>query len=105
MYTKQSIRATGATILGRNCAQIMTVTGHKSFSSVAVYQRVSSKMMGDIITGYTVNNVTTASHATTKYPQLQLMPPTQKQFNITCSIESHTHISSSVRTSLTFLYL
>ena len=67
MYTKQSIRATGATILGRNCAQIMTVTGHKSFSSVAVYQRVSSKMMGDIITSYTVNNVTTASHATTKY--------------------------------------
>ena len=30
-----------ATILGRNCsmAQIMAVTGHKSASSVAVYQR------------------------------------------------------------------
>jgi hypothetical protein len=37
--------ATGATILGRNCsmAQIMAVTGHKSASSVAVYQRVSTK--------------------------------------------------------------
>jgi ribosomal protein L14 len=34
-------------------AQIMAVTGHKSVSSVAVYQRVSSKekqVMGDIIT-------------------------------------------------------
>jgi ribosomal protein L14 len=34
-------------------AQIMTVTGHKSASSVAVFQRVSSKekqVMGDIIT-------------------------------------------------------
>jgi ribosomal protein L14 len=33
--------------------QIMAVTGHKSASSVAVYQRVSSKeiqVMGDIIT-------------------------------------------------------
>ena len=36
------IRATGATILGRNCsmAQIMAVNGHKSVSSVAVYQLV-----------------------------------------------------------------
>jgi hypothetical protein len=43
IYTNHSIRATGATILGRNCsmAQIMAVTGHKSASSVAVYQRVS----------------------------------------------------------------
>jgi hypothetical protein len=50
---KYSIRATGATILGRNCsmAQIMAVTGHKYASSVAVYQRVSSKekqVMGDM---------------------------------------------------------
>ena len=42
-------------VLGRNCsmAQFMAVTGHKSASSVAVYQRVSSKekqVMGDIIT-------------------------------------------------------
>jgi integrase len=55
IYTNHSIRAMGATILGRNCsmAQIMAVTGHKSASSVAVYQRVSSKekqVMGDIIT-------------------------------------------------------
>ena len=55
IYTNHSIRATGATILGRNCsmAQIMAVPEHKSASSVAVYQRVSSKekqVMGDIIT-------------------------------------------------------
>ena len=47
IYTNHSIRAIGATILGRNCsmpmAQIMAVTGHKSASSVAVYQRVSSE--------------------------------------------------------------
>jgi integrase len=44
IYTNHSIRATGAIILGRNCsmAQTMAVTGHKSASSVAVYQRVSS---------------------------------------------------------------
>jgi hypothetical protein len=37
-HTNHSIRATGATILGRNCsmAQTMAVTGHKSASSVAV---------------------------------------------------------------------
>ena len=37
----------------RSMAQIMAVTGHKSASSVAGYQRVSSKetqVMGDIIT-------------------------------------------------------
>jgi hypothetical protein len=45
--TNHSIRATGATILGRNCsmAQIMAVTGHKSASLVAVYQRVSFKFV------------------------------------------------------------
>jgi hypothetical protein len=44
IYTNHSIRATGATILGRNCsmAQIMAVTRHKSASSVAVYQRRSN---------------------------------------------------------------
>jgi hypothetical protein len=41
-------------------AQIMAVTGHKSASSVAVYQRVSSKekqVMGDIITRKTAFNL------------------------------------------------
>ncbi|XP_066912491.1 uncharacterized protein [Clytia hemisphaerica] len=44
-YTNHSVRATGATLLSRsmfNPAQIMAVTGHKSVSSLAVYQRVSS---------------------------------------------------------------
>ena len=44
-YTNHCIRATGATILTRSkfaSAQIMSVTGHKSVSSLAVYQRVSN---------------------------------------------------------------
>ena len=43
-YTNHSIRATGATLLSRskfNNAQIMAVTGHKSCSSLAVYQRIN----------------------------------------------------------------
>ena len=44
-HTNHSVRATGAILLSRsmfNPAQIMAVTGHKSVSSLAVYQRVSS---------------------------------------------------------------
>ena len=99
IYTNHSIRATGATILGRNCsmAQIMAVTGHKSASSVAVYQRVSSKekqVMGDIITssvrGEQPSQLSSIMppHSTSR---LQLMPPAdtkQFKFNITCSNES-----------------
>ena len=95
IYTNHSIRATGATILGRNCsmAQIMAVTRHKSASSVAVYQRVSSKekqVMGDIITS-SVRGEQPSQLSSIMPPhntsRLQLMPPTQK-FNITCSNES-----------------
>ena len=42
-YTNHSIRATGATILSHqrfNPAQIMSVSGHKSVSSLSVYQHV-----------------------------------------------------------------
>ena len=42
-YTNHSIRTTGATILSRggfNAAQIMSVTGHKSVSSLSIYQRI-----------------------------------------------------------------
>ena len=45
-YTNHSIRTTGATLLSRamfNPAQIMAVTGHKSVSSLSVYQRVSDE--------------------------------------------------------------
>ena len=54
-YTNHSIRATGATILSRggfNAAQIMSVTGHKSVSSLSVYQRVDDTeklLMGQAI--------------------------------------------------------
>ncbi|KAK7105625.1 hypothetical protein V1264_016984 [Littorina saxatilis] len=43
-YTNHCIRATGATILAENSfgvADIMSVTGHKSVSSLAIYQRTS----------------------------------------------------------------
>ena len=45
-YTNHSIRVTGATILTWDsyaASQIKEVTGHKSVSSLAIYQRVSDK--------------------------------------------------------------
>ena len=108
IYTNHSIRATGATILGlgRNCsmAQIMAVTGHKSASSVAVYQRVSSKekqVMGDIITssvrGEQPSQLSSIMppHSTSR---LQLMPPTQNSSSSTSLVQmrANTHVSSSV---------
>ena len=44
-YTNHSIRATGATILSHqrfNPAQIMPASGHKSVSSLSVYQQIGS---------------------------------------------------------------
>lgn len=46
VYTNHSVRVTGATILSRKNyapSQIQSVTGHKSLSSLAVYQRVSNQ--------------------------------------------------------------
>ena len=46
LYTNHSIRVTGATILNQckfSASQIMSVTGHKSVSSLAIYQRVSDQ--------------------------------------------------------------
>ena len=96
----------GATILGRNCSmtQIMAVTGHKSASSVAVYQRVSSKekqVMGDIITssvrGEQPSQLSSIMppHSTSR---LQLMPPTQNSSSSTSLVQmrANTHVSSSV---------
>ena len=98
--------ATGATILGRNCSmtQIMAVTGHKSASSVAVYQRVSSKekqVMVDIITssvrGEQPSQLSSIMppHSTSR---LQLMPPTQNSSSSISLVQmrANTHVSSSV---------
>ena len=106
IYTNHSIRAMGATILGRNCsmAQIISVTGHKSASSVVVYQRVSSKekqAMGDIITssvrGEQPSQLSSIMppHSTSR---LQLMPPTQNSSSSTSLVQmrANTHVSSSV---------
>ena len=46
LYTNHSVRVTGATILSRKkyaASQIQAVTGHKSVSSLSVYQRVSDQ--------------------------------------------------------------
>ena len=77
MYTNHSVRATGVTILGRNfsMAQIMSVTGHKSMSSCAVYQRVSyneKQVMGDVISS-TIKDQVPALPAPQQ--QLVIMPP------------------------------
>ena len=84
----------------------MAVTGHKSASSVAVYQRVSSKVkqvMGDIITssvrGEQPSQLSSIMplHSTSR---LQLMPPTQNSSSSTSLVQmranSNTHVSSSV---------
>ena len=82
----------------------MAVTGHKSASSVAVYQRVSSKekqVMGDIITssvrGEQPSQLSSIMppHSTSR---LQLMPPTQKSSSSTSLVQmrANTHVSSSV---------
>jgi integrase len=46
IYTNHCIRATGATVLseaGYNPADVMSVTGHRSISSLAIYQQTSAK--------------------------------------------------------------
>jgi integrase len=46
IYTNHCIGATGATVLseaGYNPADVMSVTGHRSISSLAIYQRTSAK--------------------------------------------------------------
>ena len=66
VYSNHSIRATGATILSRsnfNPAQIMAVTGHKSVSSLTVYQQVSEGEK--LIMGQSLSNFVHTSNETT----------------------------------------
>jgi hypothetical protein len=85
-------------------AQIMAATGHKSASSVAVYQRVSSKekqFMWDIITSSVRGEQPSylssimPPHSTSR---LTLMPPTQNSSSSTSLVQMrpNTHVSSSV---------
>ena len=76
IHTNNSVRATGATILGMNfsMAQIMSVTGHTSVSSCAVYQRVSNnekQVMGDVISSIIICQ----GPALPAPQQLAIMPP------------------------------
>lgn len=78
-YANHSIRATGATIL-TECnnfadAQIMSVTGHKSVSSLAIYQRTSDQKkikMGTILNSAMTeeNNNNNALPSCRHYPAL-----------------------------------
>jgi len=77
IYTNHSIRVTGATILSRkkySCSQIKEVTGHKSVSSLAVYQRVSDEeklQMGKSLTDKTLGTErsSTSSRPSTTKPK------------------------------------
>ena len=83
-YTNHSIRAAGATLLSRcmfNPAQIMAVTGHKSVSSLAVYQRISDSekvAMGKAIGSSIDNN----SNVMSKTPIPNNIAGGYKNFNI-----------------------
>ena len=100
----QRLQLSSEETVQQSMAQIMAVTGHKSASSVAVYQRVSSKekqVMGDIITssvrGEQPSQLSSIMppHSTSR---LQLMPPTQNSSSSTSlvQIRANTHVSSSV---------
>ena len=61
MYTNHSIRVTATTFLGRNQftnKQIMSVTGHRSVNSLAIYQKVSTneKIRMGLSMNFYVNN-------------------------------------------------
>ena len=62
VYTNHSLRVTGASILTRafNYKQVMSVTGHKSMSSLAVYEKVNSdeKISMGLTLGATLMNTT-----------------------------------------------
>ena len=100
----QRVQLSSEETVQQSMAQIMAVTGHKSASSVAVYQRVSSKekqVMGDIITssvrGEQPSQLSSIMppHSTSR---LQLMPPTQNSSSSTSLVQmrANTHVSSSV---------
>ena len=85
IYTNHSIRVTGCTILARNkCSnkQIMSVSGHKSLQSLAIYQRVSDSEK--INMGTIISQTLTDPHA------LALLPPNQHS-----AIQSAPHIAPS----------
>ena len=88
IYTNHSVRATGATILGRNfsMAQIMSVTGHKSVSSCAVSNN-EKQVMGDVISS-TIKGQVPALPAPQQ--QLAIMPPNS------AVVPSTSHVSNII---------
>ena len=84
IYTNHSIRVTGATILTRDSyasSQIKEVTGHKSVSSLAIYQRVSNKekmQMGQSLCDKTLGTQpsTRDTPSTSTAPSTRIAPST-----------------------------
>ena len=78
VYTNHSLRVTGITILSRNLfqtKQIMSVSGHKSTSSLAIYQKVSTqeKMdMGTCLSNTLLLNKSALAQAPTRPPMMEL---------------------------------
>ena len=81
IYTNHSIRVTGASILTRSkfsASQIKEVTGHKSVSSLAIYQRVSDeekmqmgKSLGNKSLGLENSSASTRPKPTSPAPRAQ----------------------------------
>ncbi|CAG2255481.1 KCTD1_15 [Mytilus edulis] len=107
VYTNHSIRATGATILTESRyfadAQIMSVTGHKSVSSLAIYQRTSDKakfQMGQIIDAAMNGRDPNANALPAPNQQLTLPSPVQP-LALPTSARSSTMASTSQVTQMT----
>ncbi|XP_062603966.1 uncharacterized protein LOC134265768 [Saccostrea cucullata] len=89
IYTNHSIRVTGTSILFKNNfvdSQIMSVTGHKSVNSLAVYHRVSEheKLQMSRAIQNTVNTEQPCLPAPPIIPMLPA-PPTQNDLSIVSS--------------------
>ena len=78
VYTNHSLRVTGIVILFRNLfktKQLMSVSGHKSTSSLAIYQKVSTqeKMdMGTCLSNTLLLNKSALAQAPTRPPMMEL---------------------------------
>ena len=82
VYTNHCIRVTGASILTRmqfSASEIMSVTGHKSVQSLAIYQKTDHKKkeeMGNVL-GQAMHKKDDEIQRTTLRKQLPAPPPLQ----------------------------
>ena len=113
IYTNHSIRATGATILGRNCsmAQIMGCSYRTqiclvscSISTCLIKGKTSYGRYYHKFSSWRATISTILNNATAQYFPVATHAADTKQFkfNITCSNESQYTFHRRLRTSLTF---